>query len=150
MSTPRARHIWIVGLSVLAGLAIVGAGLGFFVAQADKPAGAGGLGERPQAGAQQVVDAIAEKWPLPNPRDNTAGCLAKADSTGPGCVSRITTDAVTVVELATEADAQHWETGMKASDGRRAGRFVLSWSGEQGMTSAEARDDMVTIAEGVS
>lgn len=144
---PQARHIWMTGLAVLAGLAVIGAVLGAVLAGGDDaPAASGG---QARAGAQQVVDAIGAKWPAPNPRDTSSGCMAKAGDTGPGCVSRVTTDAVTVIELATEADAAKWANGMKASGGRQAGRFVLTWNGDQELTSDETRADMVTIAKGL-
>ncbi|MFI5852265.1 hypothetical protein ACIA7R_31320 [Micromonospora chalcea] len=103
------------------------------------------------SGAQQAVDAIAEKWPAPNPRDTSDGCRAKDGDTAKGCESRVTTDAVTVLEFADEATAARWAKELgKAGDTRQAGRYVLSWTArEQDLTSDEARADMVTIVKAI-
>lgn len=104
--------------------------------------------EPAKSGAQVVVDAIAAKWPLPNPRDTSSGCKAKAGDTGKGCESRVTTDAVTVTEFADEQTATAAAATLaKVGDARAAGRYVLSWTDKQDLTSDEARADMVAIAE---
>lgn len=106
--------------------------------------------ERPPVrtqGAQQVVDSIAAKWPLPNPRDTSEGCRAKDGDTAKGCESRVTTDAVTVIEYADETTAKQAAATLgKVADARQAGTYVLSWTDDQDLTSDEARADMVRIA----
>jgi len=133
----RARHVAVAAAAVIA---LTGCGS----SSEDKPA-------EPAAqtsGAQQVVDAIAEKWPLPNPRDTTSGCKAKEGDTGKGCESRITTDAVTVIEYADDATAAAAaKTLAKVGDARQAGRYVLMWTDDQDLTSEDARTDMVRIAK---
>ncbi|MCZ7376539.1 hypothetical protein [Micromonospora sp. WMMC250] len=143
----KARTVGVVAFAVMA-LALVGAAVGVMAA--------GGGDQEPAskpraAGAQQVVDAIGAKWPLPNPRDTTSGCKAKEGDSAKGCESRVTTDAVTVVAFADEGTAARWATELgKAGDTRQAGRYVLSWTArEQDMTSDEARADMVAIAKGL-
>ncbi|MEU5945131.1 hypothetical protein ABZ793_06160 [Micromonospora sp. NPDC047465] len=128
----RTRHIWVV--AVLVG-ALAGCGSEKELASpAAKP------------GAQQVADAIAAKWPLPNPRDTSDGCKAKQGDTGPGCTSRVTTDAVTVTEWPDEQTAKKAADLGKTNGARQAGRYVLTWNGDQDLTSDEARADMVRIA----
>ncbi|WP_147265172.1 hypothetical protein [Micromonospora sp. LHW51205] len=104
-----------------------------------------------KSGAQQAVDAIAAKWPAPNPRDTSDGCRAKEGDTAKGCESRVTTDAVTVLEFADEATAARWAKELgKAGDTRQAGRYVLSWTArEQDLTSDEARAGMVAIVKAI-
>jgi hypothetical protein len=100
--------------------------------------------------AQQLVDRIAEKWPLPNPDDNSSGCKAKEGDTAAGCTARITTDAVTVTEYPDTTTAKKAATtlGKTGGDYRAVGWFVLSWGArDQDLTSDEARDDMVKIAQ---
>ena len=157
-------------LGGLAGLAVVGALCGGLVAEAQKgqeakpkaaqteqaapkpaPPKPAAAPSKPKAGAKAVVDAIAAKWPLPNPRDTTSGCKAQDGDTTKGCTARITTDSVTVVEFVDTATAARWAKELsKAGDTRQAGRFVLSWTArDQALTSDEARADMVAIAKGV-
>ncbi|RLK13319.1 hypothetical protein DER29_4337 [Micromonospora sp. M71_S20] len=134
----RARHIWVVAV-----LAVGLAGCG-----EEKPS----IPDPTTGGAQQVIDAIAPKWPVPNPRDTSDGCKAKDGDSGVGCTSRVTTDAVTVTEYADQAAAkQAASTLAKVGDARPAGRYVLSWAaGEQDLTDDDARADMVRIAEAQS
>ncbi|MBM0275331.1 hypothetical protein [Micromonospora tarensis] len=138
----KARTAGFVALAVVP-LTIVGAAIGF--------ASAGGDPQQASepTGAQRVVDAISEKWPLPNPTDTTSGCAAKEGDSAKGCASRITTDAVTVVAFDDEATAARWTKELsKAGDTRQAGRVVLSWtSRDQHLTGPETRKDMVLIAQ---
>lgn len=133
----RARHIWVVA-ALAAALVGCSSGEEEPAAPADK------------AGAQQVVDAIAPEWPLPNPRDTSSGCKAREGDTGPGCASRVTTDAVTVTEWPDEETAARAAKLGKANGAQRAGRYVLTWVGDQDLTSDEARADMVRIAKAQS
>lgn len=118
-------------------------------AQASAPTSPAVVGLGSKVTAQQLIDAIAEKWPAPNPDDNTAGCEAKEGDTAAGCVARITTDAVTVTQYPDDATAKK-AAGLLSKTGgdyRQVGWFVLSWGArDQDLTSDEARDDMVKIA----
>lgn len=138
----RTRTAGLVALAVVP-LTFIGAAIGLAAAGGDPEQ------KREPVGAQRVVDAISERWPAPNPRDTTSGCKADRGATVKGCTARITTDAVTVVELEDVATAQRWTTLLgKTGDTRQAGRFVLSWTArEQAVTSDEARASMVEIAE---
>ncbi|MEU9510097.1 hypothetical protein AB0D32_27890 [Micromonospora sp. NPDC048170] len=129
----RARHIWLV-----AALAVALAGCGEEPSVPDM-----------KTGSQRVVDAIAAKWPAPNPRDTSDGCKAKDGDTGAGCASQVTTDAVTVTEYADQATATKAAGALaEVGDARAVGRYVLSWAaGEQDLTSDDARADMVRIAQ---
>ncbi|XVU25801.1 hypothetical protein ACQPZJ_01715 [Actinoplanes sp. CA-054009] len=141
----RVRQVWLGAAALMAAGVLAGCSSG-----GDEPAAAptaAAAGERPGQ-AQMVIDAIAEKWPLPNPQDNTGSCAGKEGAAG-GCVQLITTDAVSVYEFADEATAKNWVTKMKANgDWRQAGRFALAWTArDQDMTDKDARTDMVKIAK---
>lgn len=89
--------------------------------------------------ASQVADELNKLNPTPHPRDNTGSCAARADSTSPGCVQLITTDAVSVYQWTDESQATRFcEPGVSRCD--RIGVFVLSYAGtEQKATSKKAR-----------
>ncbi len=150
----RARQIWGTAAAVaVAGMVIAcgSGGAGDSDEAAEAPANATMAAAKAVGQAQAVVDAIDAKWSAPNPRDTTSGCAAKEGDTGTGCVSRITTDAVTVIELANEGDAKEWATTMgEAGEATQAGRFVLTWNSEQEKTSEKAREGMVSIAMAAS
>ncbi|MEU8821809.1 hypothetical protein [Actinoplanes sp. NPDC048796] len=140
----RVRQVWLGAAALVAAGVLAGCGGG-----GDEPAAAptaAAAGERPGQ-AQTVVDAIAAKWPLPNPEDNTSACAGK-EGAADGCVQLITTDAVSVYEYADAATAKRWVTEMKKQgDWRQAGRFALAWTArDQDMTDKDARADMVKIA----
>jgi hypothetical protein len=100
-------------------------------------------------GAEQVVDAIAAKWPVPDQKDETSACKGKDGANALGCVKLVTTGTVSVYEFADEAGAKNFATQMKVTGGdwRPAGRFVLAWTtDEQKKTSADEKTDMVNIA----
>ncbi len=84
--------------------------------------------------AAGVVDELGSLYPTPNARDNTGFCAAA------GCEQMVTTDAVSVSQWPNEAAAAKWAGAMANSDARQAGRFVLTFSGDQDVTSDEARD----------
>lgn len=133
----RARHVAVAAVAVIA---LAGCGS----SNEDKPAQQAAQ----TSGAQRVVDAIAAQWPLPDPRDTSDGCKAKEGDTAPGCMSRVTTDAVTVTEYADDAAAAAAAQALaKVGDARQAGRYVLSWTDDQDLTSDDARADMVRIAK---
>ncbi len=133
----RARHVLVVAAALFA---LAGCGTSSAEASNDGPA---------KPGAQQVVDAIAAKWPVPNPKDETSACKAKDGANALGCIKLITTDAVSVYEFADEATAKNFANQMKVTGGdwRPAGRFVLAWTAKnQEQTDKDARTDMVGIA----
>lgn len=88
------------------------------------------------ASADEVVERMAWRFPVPAPRDNTSLCA-------PACAQLITTDAVSVSEWATDAEARRWADGL---DGDAAGRFALTYTGEeQSATSDEARTAWLSL-----
>jgi hypothetical protein len=133
----RARHVLVVAAALFA---LAGCGTSSAEASNDGPA---------KPGAQQVVDAIAAKWPVPNPKDETSACKAKDGANALGCIKLITTDSVSVYEFADEGTAKNFANQMKVTGGdwRPAGRFVLAWTAKnQEQTDKDARNDMVGIA----
>lgn len=140
----KARHVLVV--AALLG-ALAGCGSSSETPSTAATTAAVSAGERPGQ-AQVVVDAIAEKWPVPHPDDNTDACAGKEGAAG-GCVQLITTDAVSVYEFADAATAKTWVTKMKVNgDWRQAGRFALAWTArDQHLTDKAARADMVKIAK---
>lgn len=165
---PPTRNRWVLPVSIGCGglvlvlivLGIIGAVLGPpepVAAPAARPTASAQVASkppvsppgRPAVTAQQIVDEISKKWPLPEPTDNTGSCAAKPGDTGKGCVKLITTGSVSVYEFADEATARHWVTEMKRNgDWRQAGRFALAWTArDQDFTSDEARADMVKTVE---
>jgi hypothetical protein len=133
----RARHVLVVAAALFA---LAGCGTSSAEASNDGPA---------KPGAQQVVDAIAAKWPVPNPKDETSACKAKDGANALGCIKLITTDSVSVYEFADEGTAKNFANQMKVTGGdwRPAGRFVLAWTAKnQEQTDKDARTDMVGIA----
>jgi hypothetical protein len=133
----RARHVLVVAAALFA---LAGCGTSSAEASNDGPA---------KPGAQQVVDAIAAKWPAPNPKDETSACKAKDGANALGCIKLITTDSVSVYEFSDEGTAKNFANQMKVTGGdwRPAGRFVLAWTAKnQEQTDKDARTDMVSIA----
>lgn len=133
----RARQVLVVATALFA---LAGCGTSSAEASNQGPA---------QPGAQQVVDAIAAKWPVPNPKDETSACKAKDGANALGCIKLIVTETVSVYEFSDETAANNFANQMKVTGGdwRPAGRFVLSWTaGNQDKTEKSERDDMVSIA----
>ena len=95
--------------------------------------------------AATVVDKLGDLYPLPNPTDNTSSCAAKSGDSAKGCLTLITTDAVSVYEFEDTATSKRWVDAFKKDghDWRQAGRFALAWTArDQSFTSKEARTKM--------
>jgi hypothetical protein len=133
----KARQVLVVAAALFA---LAGCGTSSAEASNQGPA---------KPGAEQVVDAIAAKWPVPGKKDETSACKAKDGANALGCIKLITTDTVSVYEFADETAAKNFATQMKVTGGdwRPAGRFVLAWTaGKQDQTDKDERADMVSIA----
>ncbi|GFH36620.1 hypothetical protein [Streptomyces pacificus] len=88
--------------------------------------------DEPGLTAQSMVDQLSDLYPLPNPRDNTGSCN---DGKGhkDSCQQLITTDPVSVYELATAESAATWTKkldGVNDSSAVQAGRFMLVWKAD--------------------
>jgi len=85
--------------------------------------------------AQSLADRLGDKFPMPNPRDNTHSCRS-------WCAQLITTDPVSIYEFRGVPGAKKFEAAAFAGTVRRVGRFVLSWTGRRagaGLPSKKVR-----------
>lgn len=98
------------------------------VEQSSPAASAAPAGKSSAPSARALVKALAERGhQLPNARVNTGFCKDA------GCVELVSTDAVSVYQFGTVAQAQRYAKVMAgAGPVEQAGVYVLSWAGRRG------------------
>ncbi|WP_344248291.1 hypothetical protein, partial [Actinocorallia libanotica] len=90
--------------------------------------------------AQAVVDALGERFKLPNPRENTGFCERS------GCVQMVTTDPVTIVQFPGPGKAKAYAKGI-GGPSVAVGPIVVSCAGRRGEELWSAKKRKALVAE---